>query len=327
MSLISRIASFFSKRAVGLDIGTTSIKMVEIEESDGAPRLAAYGILETYDYLRRGNAALHGDGLTLLEAESAGLVRMLVKNARIESRDVIASIPASASFTALIEIPLVNQEETRKIMEYQARAIVPRPLTDVALEWLPTRSFEDDDGAKKQEIFLVAISKEEIGKYGRVCAAAGLTLRALEIEGASLARVLTRGAEGESLIIDIGGQATTICVGWRGMVLLNTSIDFAGNSLTRAIARGLNVSEERAESLKREEGLKGTGGTYELSSLMAPHVDIILGEAKRVLKTYEDRHKREVGRVVFVGGGANLKGLVERAAREFAVPVSRGESL
>ncbi|OGY57221.1 MAG: hypothetical protein A2Y84_00175 [Candidatus Colwellbacteria bacterium RBG_13_48_8] len=86
---------------------------------------------------------------------------------------------------------------------------------------------------------------------------------------------------------------------------------------------GINV--RRAEELKRQNGLLGKGGEYEISTLMLPYLDVILNEAKRVRESYERSHQDRVERVILAGGGANLLGIEKYAADQLQLPVIKAD--
>ncbi len=316
------------KSFIGVDIGTTSIKIVELAGKRGEkPELKNYGTLEGYGYLERINNAIQTSNLKMMEKDVVQLLVLLLKQLKIETKDAIASIPSFSAFTTLLEIPQMTKQETDQAVEYQAQAYVPVPISEVVLDYTVVNQYEDDRGVKKQQIFLVSVEKGIVKRYQDIFRSAGLNLKVLEIEGLSLARVITSGDPTTTLIIDIGGRSTTLAVTGGGFLKYNTQIDYAGGSLTQAIASGLNINVRRAEELKKQRGLAGGGGEYELSTLMSPFLDAIIGEAKRVKYSYEKDYKARIERVVIAGGGANLKGIEEYISREFQLPAVKADPL
>lgn len=314
---------------LGVDIGTTSIKMVELAPGRGKPILQNYGILENYGHLERPNSVIQTSSLKMIDSDVADLLKILMGQLKPKTRDVVASVPPFSSFTALLDVPAMSAEETAQAMQYQARSLVPLPISEVTIDWLTVGEYEDDKGTKKQQIFLVSVPNEEIKKYQAVFKMAGLSLRALEIEGLSLVRILTKG-RGTTLIMDIGALSTSIAVGDGGFLKYSAQTDFAGSSLTQAVAKGLEINVRRAEDLKRQRGLKGTGGEYELSTLMLPYLDVILNEGKRVRDIYEKNYspRSEAGRgkiekVILSGGGANLLGIEAYVSDYFSLPAEK----
>ena len=129
-----------------------------------------------------------------------------------------------------------------------------------------------------------------------------MNLVAIELEGFASSRVLTGDSDKTTLIVDIGSRSTTIAVAKSGFLKFTGQTDFAGASLTQTIASGLNIRVRRAEDLKKLRGLKGTGGEYELSTLMFPILDVIISEARRVKSNYEIGYNEKIERIILTGG-------------------------
>lgn len=314
------------KSYLGIDIGTTSIKLVELEGKKGEkPTLKNYGALEGYGYLDRVNNAIQTSSLKMFDSEVKDLLKVLIAKTKPKAKNVIASLPSFAAFTTLLDIPMMSPQETAQAVHYQARAFVPVPLTEVTLDWLPITEYDDERGIHKQQIFLISVPNDNIRKYKDIFAGVGLTLRTLEVEALSLARLLTTGDPTLTLVVDIGGRSSAIAVCGGGLVRHSFQTDFAGGSLTQSLASGLNINIQRAEELKKQRGLVGTGGEYELSTLIAPYLDVILSEAKRVKDSYERTYKVKIERIMLTGGGANLKGIEEYVSSEFGMPVLKAD--
>lgn len=315
------------KTYLGVDIGTTSIKIVEVEGNKGSrPNLKNYGTLEGLGYLNRANDAIQTSSLKMLDTEVIALLRALLKNINTKTTDVIASLPSFLAFTTLLDMPVIAPAEMAKAIHYQAQALVPLPSTEVTVDWITASEYIDDAGVKHQQIFLIAVPNEVIANYKRIFSAVGLNLLALEVEGLSLARVLAADNVAPALIIDIGGRSTSISIAANGTLRHLSQIDFAGGSLTQAIATGLNINPRRAEELKKQRGLTGTGGEYELATLMGPFLDGMISEAKRIKTEFDKNSKTsQIDRVILSGGGANLKGIEEYFSREFQLPTAKAD--
>ncbi|MEX2033400.1 MAG: type IV pilus assembly protein PilM [Candidatus Colwellbacteria bacterium] len=312
---------FFKKESyLAVDIGTASIKMVELDSAGEKPMLKNYAILETSGHLERPNDAIQTSSLKIIDKETAGLLRVLISEMKTKARTVVASLPAFSAFTALIDLPVMSPGEISKTMQYQARSFIPLPLTEVTLDWLPIMKLTDEKGIKKQRLFLTAVPNEQIKRYQNIFRLAGLNLQILEIETLSLARVLTDKDPTNTLIIDIGARSTALAVAAGGLLKYSTQTDFSGGYLTQAIANGLGINVRRAEELKRRRGLLGSGGEYEVSTLMLPYLDVILGEARRVKNLYEKNYREKIERIILAGGGANLLGVEKYVAEEFRLP-------
>src|SRR3989344_1875611 len=105
---MSFLGKFFTTSYLGVDIGTTSIKIAELGFSANHFRLKNYGLLESYGHLERLNDALQTSSLKLFERETIELLRLLLKKINPNSRKAIASIPAFTSFVTLLDLPMMS---------------------------------------------------------------------------------------------------------------------------------------------------------------------------------------------------------------------------
>ncbi|MCL4405316.1 MAG: type IV pilus assembly protein PilM [Patescibacteria group bacterium] len=313
------------KSYLGVDIGTTSIKVVELSDASEKPTLRNYGVLESYGHLERLNNAIQTPTLKMLDRETADLLMTLVKQLNLKTVDAVASLPSFTAFMAPLEMPVMSSQETVQAMQYQARQFVPLPISEITLDWIPVGEYTNEKGSKMQRFFLISVPNEQIRKYQRIFKAAGLNLIALEVEDLSLARILTSGDPTLTLIVDIGARSTAIMVAKNGILKGSGQTDFAGGSLTQAVSGGLGINVRRAEELKKQRGLMGSGGEYELSTLMLPFLDVILSEVKRVRDDYEKTYREKIERIIVSGGGANLLGIEKYMGDAFGLPVAKAD--
>ncbi|MDD5430632.1 MAG: type IV pilus assembly protein PilM [Candidatus Pacebacteria bacterium] len=321
-SLLRKI--FPTNSYLGVDIGTTSIKVVELAKKKGLPLLKSYGFLESYGHLERLNNAIQTSTLKMLEQETAGLLVAIIKQIDAGTKSAIASLPAFSAFTTLLELPLMSEGDTAQAMSFQAKQYIPLPMASVTIDWMKVGERKDEEtGEMKQQVLLISVPNEIIRKYKTIFKNAGLNLVALEIEGISTARVLTPRTDKNILIVDIGSRSTAISIARNGLLKFSGQTDFAGGSLTQTVASGLNIRVRRAEDLKKKRGLTGVGGEYELSTLMMPMLDVIISEVKRVKNNFENNYKESVESVILAGGGANLMGIEQYFSGQLGLPVSR----
>lgn len=315
---------FGSSSYLGVDIGTTSIKIAEIGKGASGPELKNYGILESYGHLERVNNAIQTSALKLMEADTIELLKTLVRHSHFKTKEAIASIPAFGAFITLFEMPQMKDADIAKAMQFQIGQYIPLPITEVSIDWIKVGERQDEQGFVKEQILLVSIPNEIIEKYRRVFAGAGLSLRAVEIESLALLRAVTNVNEPTTMIVDIGARSTNIAVVDKGTLRYNHQTDLSGAGITHALAGGLGVKIRRAEKLKKERGILG-GSESELSTLMMPFVDAILNEAKRAQVKYEQNFGNAIAQVIVTGGGAKMPGIIPYAQEQFGLPVMIGD--
>jgi type IV pilus assembly protein PilM len=247
--------------------------------------------------------------LKIFESDVVELLKTIVHEMGGTTKDVVASIPSFTVFMTVLDFPKMRNEEAEKAMQYQAKQYVPLPLSEVALDWLKVGEFEDDNGFAHQKMLLISVPLEQIKKYQRIFASAGLSLRALEIESLSLARIFGSDPT-PTVIVDIGSRSTNIVFLENGQLVWNAQSDFASASLTQTLATSLGINALRAEELKKERGILGTGPNRELSTIMIPFLDVIINEAQKTQFAYQSQFPsaKKTERMILSGGGANLLG-------------------
>jgi type IV pilus assembly protein PilM len=303
------IANFLkSGSVIGVDIGTTSVKMAEISKKGTSFALKNYGILETKKYLTHSNQAIQTGSLEIVEKEAIHLLNILLHEIKPKSDTVLASIPAFSSFIVPLDMPLLSAEETEKSVSFQAKQYIPLPQSAVSHDWIKVDEFENEKGVKFQRLLLIGMPSGIIRKYKNIFKAVGLRLVALELETLALVRALGNFSE-PTLVVDIGGEATSINVLEGGLVKHSSISDYGGIHLTQALSRSLGLSVVRAEELKRRRGLLGKEGETELSTLILPFLDVIIQETRYARDSYERRYGKKVEKFMLVGGGANLLGI------------------
>lgn len=311
-------------------MGTTSIKMVEAgspRRRNSQPEIFNYGILETPTALERFNTAIQTSTLNLFEEEAIRYLKILREKMGTRTRHVIASLPSFSAFTTVLEMPLMAEEELKKAIGFNVKQYLPMPLAATTLDWLRVGERTDQEGNTKQLLFLISVPTAHIEVYQRIFQGAGLQLLAVEIEGLSLARVLTAGTSDPTLIIDIGSYSTALLVAQDGVLQFSVQTDIAGASLTQSLAAGMDILPRRAEALKKQRGLSmlEAGAERELSTQLVPLLDVILQEAKRARDKYEVNCRTAVKNVILSGGGANLLGLEQYTASRLDLPTTRAD--
>lgn len=318
------IGNFFhGGSALGIDIGTTAIKIVEIKKTGDAFFLQNYALLETKDYLEHPNQAIQKSSLKPSESDLASTLKLLLRDMAPKSNLAIVAIPSFSTFSTMLDFPALSDAETEKAIGFQAAQYIPLPIAEVTLEWRKLSEYIDKDGVKHQRVLLIAIPNDVIKTYKTICKHAGLKLIALEAEAFSLTRAL-RGSFSETptLIMDLGGISTGISVFAAGRTEYITQTDYSGVYLTQALSRSLEISMTRAEELKRRRGLLGMGTESELSMMLTPFLDVVMQEARRARESYEKVSGKKIEKLALAGGGANLLGIEKYFLAQFGLPIA-----
>ena len=214
--------SFKTKSRLGIDIGTASIKIVELSKESGRFKFENYGLFELESINGVLTAASHSASVAQpSNKDMAWGIREVLKRGGIKARDVVASIPSFSTFSTIINMPYLSEKDMAKTIPFEARKYVPLPLDEVVLDWSiinisananmpPAANESQQSGAKPPtvEVFLVAVHKQETERYKNIMKLAGLNLRALELENAALIRALLGNDLSPVAIVNIGGRKT-----------------------------------------------------------------------------------------------------------------------
>jgi type IV pilus assembly protein PilM len=300
---------FKAKSTLGIDIGTSSIKVVELSKEGGRWKLENYGFYELRS--AGGQADTARTIMDLSDAEIAAAIAEVLKTSQMKSRDVVASISSFSTFATVIEMPYTTEEDLAKTIPFEARKYVPVPLDQVVLDWsIIGVADEKRDVNVPVEVFLAAVPKDETARYQRIMKAAGVNLVALELENSSLVRSLLGNDLSPTAILNVGGRSTSILIVSKGYERLSHNYEIGGYELTKAITNSLGVSADQAEGLKRKYGLIDSAENRARSAIM-PLVDMMTFETNKTIESFEQSHNTRISRVVLIGGVANMPGFAQ----------------
>ncbi len=296
---------FNSNANLGIDIGTASIKLMELERHGGRFSLSNYGLFSV-----KGSSAktdIEQSILKLPDEEIGSAIKDLLKHSKIKGRTVVASIPSFSTFSTVIEMPYLSESELAQAIPFEARKYVPIPLDEVILDWsiIGVNGQNQAAGKPTVEVFIAAVPKEETVRYQNIMRAAGLTLKALELENSALIRALLGNDLTPTAIVNIGGRSTSILIVNKGYERLSHNYEVGGFEITRSIARSLNVSLEKAEDLKKRLGMKEIDENI-VNEAMVSLIDMMAFETRKTITAYETGSQQKVARVLLVGGMVNM---------------------
>jgi type IV pilus assembly protein PilM len=312
-----------SKSVIGLDIGSSSLKVVQLR------REGETAVLETYGELSLGPYAggQVGQATNLPADKIAETLRDLLHESNVTTNDAGLSIPFSRSLLRLITLPKRDdQNELRTMVELEARKYIPVPTSEVQLDWfvVPEPISEGKEEADKMKVLLVAVHNDELALLQGVVEGATLAATFYEIEIFSTIRSVVNEPVKPVLVLDIGASATKVYVVEHGVVALSHNIPQGGQDVTRTIAAAGNLSLEKAEAEKKEHGFvpqQSSGpASYERSTIEIIFARIF-EEAKRAIAQYEATNQKSISALVLTGGGGVTKDLATYAKDFFSIPV------
>ncbi|OGI64263.1 hypothetical protein A2642_00920 [Candidatus Nomurabacteria bacterium RIFCSPHIGHO2_01_FULL_39_10] len=338
-NLLSKISKFRDggeASAVGIDIGSSAIKVVEIKKKGGRAILETYGsiALGPYDSLDVGR-------VTNLSVEKlAEALKEVIKQSGVAAASAGFSIPVQSSLIFPIELPVQAEgKEMAAIVSTEARKYIPVPITEVSLDYfvLPKKeaSFEEmnitvndsnvpQKPTEKTGVLVVATQNDATSKYRSIVSESGLSASFFEIEVFSSIRANFEHELSPVLLMDFGASRTKLSIVEFGMIKNYHTIERGGADISDSISKSLSIPFSEAEKMKKEFGLFGNPTEKSLSDIIKIHIDYILSETNSVLLGYEKKYNRTISKIIFSGGGSLLKGLKESATSNFRVEIEVG---
>ena len=322
---------------VGIDIGPSSIKAVQLRKEKGRAILETYGELALGPY-----AGLEvGQAVNLSSEKVVEALKDLMREANVTTKRCAFSIPLASSLTSVISLPTVSPKDLQSMVPIEARKYIPVPISEVTLDFwvIPPQEREtielEEMGAQSEQrplsrdttdVLLVAIHNSIINRYKSIAEGGGLTISFLEIETFSAIRSLFPGGPGTYALLDMGAASTNVSIVENGVVYRSHVINRGSQDITIALSRSLGVGILQAEEMKRAQGLLEGNNT---ENKVAETADLILGgifaEVNRVLLEYEKKQHKALDKVILCGGGSLLKGVLLLAKQNLETEVAHGD--
>lgn len=333
------MANFFTKlfsrkstSVVGIDIGSSSIKVVQLAKRGGQAILETYGEIALGPY---GGVEV-GRATNLPPEKIAEAVNDVLREAKVTTRNCGISIPFGSSLITPIEMPAVSDAQLAQMIPLEARKYIPVQISEVSLDWwvIPKISdkaisfaTEEEKLAKgdKLDILLVAIHNDTIVRYQTIVNTASLQASFFEIEIFSAVRALSDQEINTQMVIDLGAATTKIYIVERGIVRSSHIVNRGGQDISIALSKALGVSVQQAEIMKRDMRQIPADKKADVDSIISLTSDFIFSEAHRVMLAYQRHANKDVPKAVVVGGGAMLAGVIEFAGTQLQTEVALGD--
>lgn len=281
----------------GLDIGSKTIKIVEVEKDGTSFNLNASGIV---GYSGSPVEKMIDDKEY---AAIGAIIRKLHAEAGVGSRDVVVAIPEPQVFTRTIRFPLLTDAEIASAVKWESEQYIPIPVNEAIIQHTILQRNENSTPPEVL-VLLVAAPRVVVEKYTKVVTAAGLSPIAVETELIALTRALAP-ADKTVLLVDLGAGSTDIAVAKGGLLSFSRSIPIAGEAFTRAVSQGLGITPVQAEEYKKTYGLAESQLEGKVKSALDPVLKLVVDEIKKAINFYQTEEKGEVPAEIIVSGGTS----------------------
>ncbi|NOY53687.1 MAG: type IV pilus assembly protein PilM [Deltaproteobacteria bacterium] len=312
---------FFSKpkQLVGLDVGTSAVKVFQLKESGGGYQLVQSDVCPL-------DPDVIVDG-TVMDAERViSAIQEIFSAKRIKTKNVALSVSGISVIVKKITLPEMTEEELDESIQWEAEQYIPFDIEDVNIDYQILGPV-GEEGAHQMEVLLVAVKKDKINEYTSLVEEAGLTPVVVDVDAFALENMYEINYEIDKneavALIDIGAGLMNINVILNGMSAFTRDISIGGNQFTEAIQKEFGVSFEDAEKVKKGVDVEGVTFQEVVPILESVSNDV----ASEILRSFDffrataSRNKTRISRVMISGGCARMKGLKDFLSKHLGMEV------
>jgi type IV pilus assembly protein PilM len=307
---------------VALDIGSSSIKMVEAAVDKSGYRILKLGILPLPDQAIQNNMVVDSGAVV-------DVIRRLTNENGVKAKQVIAAVPGRAVIMKKLQMPRQEPAELEANIEFEAQNIIPDSLENVNLDYQVVQESEDGN---KMDVLLVAVKKEIVNSYTEAIEEAGLAPAVMDVDYFALENMYEANYGGETengvvALIHIGSQYTSITLLQNGISIFTGDLSLGGAYFTDTVARQLGIETEAAEAFKTT-GVLQDNGALDFDAALRPSCEELAEEVRRTVSLYGVVPSDEADGLKMIylsGGGAKLNGLRSTLEERMGVPTRLSE--
>ncbi|HSN04639.1 MAG TPA: type IV pilus assembly protein PilM [Nitrospira sp.] len=303
------------RQLVGLDIGSSAIKLVQLRESKGRYALQKFGIKPL-------EPEVIVDGTVMDEGRVVSAIRELFDELKVKNNQVAVSISGHAVIVKKISLPPMPDEELEGQVKLAAEQYIPFDINEVNIDFHVLPSAEESE---EMSVILVAAKKDKINELTELVKGAGLLPMIMDVDAFAIENMhainYPMGRDETTALVNVGASVMNVNIIRGGVSLFTRDIPLGGNRYTEAIQREMGMSYEEAEEAKKGQDA-GHAGAGSIEHVM----DSVNGEVASEIARTVDYFKTaapDVGldRVLVCGGVARTKGLVQQLGDHMHTPV------
>lgn len=304
---------------LGIDIGDSSLKMVELRSKKRKVYLSNYAFSENVSEV---NFTKIDDVNYLAKA-----ILKIKNEAGIKATKVTASLPTFAVFSSIINLSNVDKKGITLAVNEEAKKVIPLPLEEMILDW---KIIPDENGKTptkgNMRVFLTGSPKKLVRKYIEVFKQANLNLVSLETETFSLVRSLIGNDKSTVMVAEIGANSTDISIVKESIPVLNRSLAVCSSTVTKVISEKLGLTFAQAEQFKFDLSVALKADSQEeLPQLIMKTLEPIITEIQYMIDFFRSQAGGEIEKIVLSGGGAMLLNLADYFSKRLNIKVIIGD--
>jgi len=314
MGLLSGISEFF-----GLDIGASAIRLVELRGHGSVKTLVRYAYTPIDSKLTQSDAKAD-------QAKVADVIKSLITEAQISTRNVAVGIPSKKVFTTVVDVDKLTPAELAKSIKFQADSLIPTPLASSKIDWAIIGDSPKD--ASKAELLLTSVPNEFIEQRLDMLEGIGLNVIAFEPDNLAMARSLTApGTVLPELILSIGTISTDLVITMNDSARLTRSIPTGADAIVKSAMQNLGIEQKQAEEIVYKFGVDKTKLEGQVYDGIISTVEILVNEIDKSIKFFQSRYPNtKLDRIIMTGAASILPEFPLFIANKFGVNVEIGNS-
>ena len=318
MQLFGLIPQIF----LGVDIGTSTIKAVEVSSWAGRKKLESYGEIPASVLYKKQFRNAGKSTLLCSNEDMARAIQAVMEESGMKSKHIAFSVPDFSTFFTNFDLPPMTEREIPQAVKAEARRHIPLPLGEVTLDWQIIPQVPNVNQSKNVKILLVAVPNETINQYKEIAKNLDLEMIALEAEVFGTIRSLISGNEKKPIaLVDIGGKSTSCSIIYRGLLRSSHSFDVSGENFIERLSRSLSIEYLEAKKLMESCGLTGgEEGSKEknIKDCLFPAVKLMANEIEDIFEAFQLKERMGVEKIVLAGGVSCMSGLLDYFKEHFS---------
>lgn len=306
---------FGSKKILGLDIGTSSIKIAELEIGRNGAELISFSYAPTPPGCINGGEVVNSGALAVV-------IQGIIAEIKTTRKNVCIGMWGTSVIVKRISIPRVDKKVLAEQIKYEAEQYIPFELQNISLSY---EVLEAHSSEEIMEVLLVAAQNELVSNYSQTVSGAGLKPSIVDISSFALANIFEfnygKAPKSAIAIVNIGAGVTNFIVVSQGEVVFSRDIPFGGFNFTNEISKDMGITLAEAEALKISAVLKGEVPA-EVNSILSATNESLAEEIKNSFEFFNASNTgTPISRIFYTGGSSVMPGLMDTVARVMSLPV------
>ncbi|HTP41506.1 MAG TPA: type IV pilus assembly protein PilM [Nitrospiria bacterium] len=306
------------KPLVGLDIGSSAIKIVQLRETRSGYVLERLGV-------RSLEPELIVDGSVMDAGPIVEVIRGLAADCKLKTKDVALAVSGHSVIVKRVKLSPMSEDELEEMIKWEAAQYIPFDINEVNLDFAILDGQQGEDAQGEMNVALVAVKKDKLASYTSLVTDAGLRPVVMDVDAFALENMYSVNYDVNAnevvALVNIGASVINMNILVGGTFGFTRDISIGGNRYTETIQKELNVSYAAAEAAKRGQQNREADVTS-VDSIVTTVNNEVAMEVSRSLDYFRTTTMHDhVHRMVLSGGGAKIKGLLDALAERCQVPL------